>query len=186
MDMITAYVFGSNNGTNFIELEDERNAWRAKYSIKWKMAFWCQEFASGKKLLEMLGVELVPPWMITAKREVEDWCMQMCLKAETDMRTQNVDEAEKVVYAHLLGTMNRASESKQPKSGMHRSQVAIEQERRNGVASEIMDHISKFVFAVACLHSLANYIMAKTRLTLINYRYSWPRNSGHTLGLPDL
>lgn len=50
----------------FIELEDERNAWRAKYSSKWRIAFWCQEFARGKNLLEMLGVEIVPPWMIMA------------------------------------------------------------------------------------------------------------------------
>ena len=143
MDIITAYVFGSKNGTNFIELEDERNAWRAKYSIKWKMAFWCQEFASGKRLLEMLGVEIVPPWMITAKREVEDWCMQMCLKAEADMRTEKVDRSERVVYAHLLGTMNRPSKSLEQKPEMQGSELATEQEIRNGVASEIMDHISK-------------------------------------------
>ena len=85
--MLGAYVFGAKNGTNFIELEDERNAWRAKYSIKWKMAFWSQDFASGKEFLEMLGVQTVPPWMMMAKAEIEDWCMQMCLRAEADMRT---------------------------------------------------------------------------------------------------
>lgn len=143
MDIITAYVFGPNNGTNFIEFEEERNAWRAKYSIKWKMAFWCQEFPSGKRLLEMLGMVIVPPWMMTAKAEVEDWCMQMCLRAEADMRTKNVEEGEKVVYAHLMNTMNRTSTSEEPKSEIHTSKLAIEQERRHGVASEIMDHISK-------------------------------------------
>ena len=30
MDMITVYLFEPNNGANFIELEDERNVWRAK------------------------------------------------------------------------------------------------------------------------------------------------------------
>lgn len=34
MDTITAYIFGPKHGTNFIELEDERNSWRAKYSSK--------------------------------------------------------------------------------------------------------------------------------------------------------
>lgn len=137
MDMITAYVFGSNNATNFIELEDTRNAWRVKYSIKWKMAFWCQEFTSGKKMLEIVGVKIVPPWMIAAKSEIEDWCMKMCLGAEADMRAQSVDEANKVVYAHLLSTVKRGPDSREPKK------EAVEQGRRNEVASEIMDHISK-------------------------------------------
>ncbi len=142
MDIITAYVFGPKNGTNFIEFADKRNAWRAKYSIKWRMAFWCQEFASGKRLLEILGVEIVPPWMVTAKREVEDWCMQMCLKAEADMR-MNVKEVDEAVYAHLLRTVSRTSKSMESKAEVHGSQSALEQERRNAVASEIMDHISK-------------------------------------------
>ena len=111
------------------------------------MAFWCQEFASGKSLLEKLGVKIIPPWMMIAKRDVENWCMQMCLNAEADMHVQNVDETEKVVYAHLLGTMERASRPEGPKAEANGSQSVVDQERRNGVASEIMDHISK------CLHS---------------------------------
>lgn len=35
------------------------------------------EFASGKKLLEMLVVDIVPPWKIAAEWQVEDWCMQV-------------------------------------------------------------------------------------------------------------
>ena len=141
--MITAYAFGPKNGTNFIELEDERNAWRVKYSIKWRMAFWCQEFASGRKLLEMLGVEIVPPWMITAKTEIEDWCMQMCLSAEVDVRTQKVDEATDSVYAHLLSTTNRASNTMAHMTDLRGFQLATEEKCRNAIASEIMDHISK-------------------------------------------
>ena len=72
-----AYVVGLNNSTNVIELEDKRNVWRAKDRIKWKLGFWCQEFASRKTLPEMLDVKIVPPWKIAAEREVEDWCMQV-------------------------------------------------------------------------------------------------------------
>lgn len=160
MDMITAYIFGPNKGTNFIKLEDERNAWRAKYSIKWKMAFWCQDFATGKRLLEMLGVQNVPLWMITEKRDVEDWCMQMCLSAEADMHAPNLDETERVVYAHLLNAMERAPNSLDAKAEIHGTGFAIEQERRNGVASEIMDHISKYS-GIACLHLPASYALVK-------------------------
>lgn len=85
-----------------------------------------------------------------AKTEVEDWCMQMCLSAEADMLTPNVDETEKVGYAHLLSNMNRASNSMVPKpigpkADINGSRSAIEQERRNRVASEIIDHISKYL-----------------------------------------
>lgn len=102
------------------------------------MAFWRQEFAQGKKLLETLGLEIVPPWMIAAKTEVEDWCMRMCLSAEVDMRTQNVDEADRVVYTHMLSSMKRM-----PRKPKGETCPITEQECRNEVASEIMDHISK-------------------------------------------
>ena len=54
------------------------------------------------------------------------------------MSTQNVDEADQVVYAHKFSTMKRLS--RKPK-GETRS--ITEQERRNEVTSEIMDHVSK-------------------------------------------
>ena len=83
-------------------------------------------------------MENVSPWMVAARTEVENWCMRMCLNAEADMRTQNVDEADQVVYAHVLSTMKKLS-----RTPIGETRSFTEQERRNEIVSKIMDHISK-------------------------------------------
>jgi len=142
MDFITAYVFGARNATNIIKDEEERNAWRVKYSVKWKMAFWSQELPALKDFLESLGVNFIRPWMSRSKEEVEHWCMKMCLRAEADMRSSNASDTDNTVYAYLWQSMERASKraDDQVKEDKHRN--TTDQVRRNAVASEIMDHIS--------------------------------------------
>lgn len=52
-DFITAYIFGTRNGTNFIEHDIARNQCRV-------MAFWCQESPATKRLLDTFGLHVIP------------------------------------------------------------------------------------------------------------------------------
>ncbi|MCJ1429677.1 hypothetical protein MMC29_007592 [Sticta canariensis] len=95
MDLTSGYLFGSVNGTNFLDNVDYRNHWLEQYSIFKKQSL--KERASG---------------------EIEKWCFSMCEAAEAleTEKSGNTPSTKPVVYRSLFnGLAKSTSSSKQRK-----------------------------------------------------------------------
>ena len=95
MDFTSAYLFGLNNGTNFLCNVEYRNQWFDLYSIFKKQL--PEERASG---------------------EIEKWCLSMCEAAEAlDSFEKPVDSTSTnpVVYGRLSQCLDGGTASSQPK-----------------------------------------------------------------------
>lgn len=79
MDFITAYLFGSANGSRFLQDVKYRRHWFDLYAVFYR--FSPQERANG---------------------EIEQWCMSMCKAAEDQMQSEKSSAGSKpVVYSKL-------------------------------------------------------------------------------------
>ena len=113
MDLTSAYLFGSSNGTNFMHDTDYRRHWIQEYAtFKFQLP---QERADG---------------------EVERWCFAMCEAAERSIQTEkkaNEDpsETEPVVYGRLVKSLRDLAQDDDPDS---KPAIVI-------TASEMLDHL---------------------------------------------
>ena len=82
MDFIMAYIFGLANGTNFIEDIKSRQHWLEVYQSRRPFRFWDGELPSLKAFSRQLGLPIVPLWVASASKELEDWTMTHCNAAE--------------------------------------------------------------------------------------------------------
>ncbi|KAL8790431.1 MAG: hypothetical protein Q9213_000583 [Squamulea squamosa] len=80
MDFTTAYLFGSANGTRFLEDKVYRHHWLATYAVFCRQS--PQERANG---------------------EIEQWCMSMCKATEDSMKSEKTETGtQPVVYSKLF------------------------------------------------------------------------------------
>ena len=79
MDMITAYTFGSGNGTNFIQNREERDYYFEMLRKSSEGFFWRTEFSGLAYWLHRCGIAL--KGVYHAKLEVERWCYDLCTTA---------------------------------------------------------------------------------------------------------
>ncbi len=88
MDFLTAYIFGLNNGSNFLGDAHYRKHWLALYNSRRAHEFWPQELPELTSSLSKLGIHVVPKHVKAANPEIEAWCLKLCSKAATT-RTHN-------------------------------------------------------------------------------------------------
>ena len=81
MDFITAYVFGLDNGSNFLEDVQYRKHWLGLYQSRKVYEFWPQELPKVTSFLSKVSINVVPQYVDAANLELEDWCLKLCEKA---------------------------------------------------------------------------------------------------------
>ncbi|KAL9001408.1 MAG: hypothetical protein Q9188_005464 [Gyalolechia gomerana] len=80
MDFITAYLFGSGNGSSFLQDVDYRHHWLAQYAVFFNQS----------------------P-QVRANGEIEQWCMSMCKAAELTVKSEKpATGTQPVVYSKLF------------------------------------------------------------------------------------
>jgi hypothetical protein len=149
MDFVTAYLFGLQSSSNFLQDVQSRQRWLAVHQSAKECGFWPLEFPRLTSFLTKLGINLVPGRAVSAGAEVKDLCLQMLKKVESDpdssspqviLGPKSVDENSKrtksTVYDQLLRTLHPsvAKSSSVPVS-------ESSSELRLTIASELMDHI---------------------------------------------
>ncbi|KAF5676274.1 putative benzoate 4-monooxygenase cytochrome P450 [Fusarium denticulatum] len=123
MDLITAYIFGLSNATNFISDEPYRRDWQDMYLARANYPFWTQE--SNKKL--------------------SDWNWELCENVRKTSKatrspsnSQDIQRSdEPVVYNSLLAGIDREFKTHGEKSILYTTSIL---QRDRAIASEVMDH----------------------------------------------
>ncbi|KAK4624547.1 Cytochrome P450 monooxygenase orf2 [Fulvia fulva] len=143
MDFVSGYIFGMNNGSDFIRDEEAGIKLFHDFKARQKYTFWPQEMAAFTQILEKVGLKwlVVPKWVDQANQEIEDWLIAMCDRAEQTI--QMAEAGEKVrtedhptVYSQLRNTLSKdASRQKGITGGLDQSDGS-----RIRIASELLDH----------------------------------------------
>lgn len=140
MDFISAYVFGLQNGTNFIQDTEYRGHWLKLYLDRNEHHFWPQELPGVTKLFQTLGVWLYPRWVDISNIELAKWNLGICQKAaESNAKGLSKDTADESVVLNVLNnSIDKEINIKGRDSILHSTLI---QHRGPSVASEVFDHV---------------------------------------------
>ena len=118
MDFIIAFIFGLQNGTNFIQNKGERQEWLGVYQSRRPFRFWAGELPGVVAFFKKLGINIVPQWVDAASKKLEDWTMSKCEAAATstdDSATSQSSSSpwtEPVVYNQLTKSLQASTGQK--------------------------------------------------------------------------
>ncbi|KAF4580818.1 cytochrome P450 monooxygenase [Ophiocordyceps camponoti-floridani] len=142
MDLICAFNFGVQAGTNFLEDHESGRHWFDLYGYRFLHFFWPQEFPAFTSLCSKLGFRLYPSSVDEAHQEIEDWNKRMCDEARDVLAREKSDlppQDEPIVLRALYEGMEKAQELKGDKAVP--SKTTSTQHRHLEVASETLDHV---------------------------------------------
>lgn len=91
MDFITAYLFGLDSGSNFLDDVHYRKHWLELYDSRRSNEFWPQELPQVTSFLSKIGMPMVPTRVRAATTEIEDWCLKLCEKAAATEKHDTTD-----------------------------------------------------------------------------------------------
>ena len=148
-DFITAFVFGLQNGSNYIRDNTARKHWMTSKKISndaLGAGFWASQFPVVASFFTKLGIKFESPHIVTAVIESQDRCLDMVDRAESSEDSpSSISQAgdkdknatkwtEPVVYKQLVSQL-RSSAEKAAIEPLSDSQLRLT------VASELMDHL---------------------------------------------
>lgn len=138
MDLMSGYLFGLTNGTNFLQDEKTRKHWLSRYQDRKSHILWQPELPNLTAWLGKMGIRVVGRDFDTATEEIEAWCLSMCDTAERSLATESTTEpqdpkSEPVVYKQLKhGLANDRSNPPSPPGPA---------DQRLSIASEMLDSL---------------------------------------------
>ncbi|KAH8679549.1 cytochrome P450 [Tricladium varicosporioides] len=143
-DFISAFMFGLQNGSNYVQNTKSRERWVAnKKIINAGTGFWASEFPFVYSLLLQLGICLDNPQIYSAIEEANDQCLEMVQKAEQSFRVaskmplaggNDVKWTKPVVYTQIINQLRFPAEKML-------IDECPESRNRHIIASETMDHL---------------------------------------------
>ena len=142
-DFTTSFVFGLQNGSNFVRDKKSRDHWLATKKIMKDAPFWTSEFPPAiLSFLSKLGINRENPEMNSAIEETKDMYLNMLQEVETSSDSSRISQAEDrsekwtepVVYKQLLNQLRNSAEKP---STYHLPESHL----RLTIASELMDHL---------------------------------------------
>jgi hypothetical protein len=147
MDLITAYIFGLPNATNFIADEPYRRSWQDMYLARANYPFWTQEVPRLTNFCKIWipWLKLYPEWVDKSNKELSDWNWKLCEKVRKTSKekihpskSQDIRGSEEpVVYNSLLAGIDRDFKTNGEESILYSTSIL---QRDRAIASELMDH----------------------------------------------
>lgn len=146
MDAVAGYVFGLENGSDFLRQPEHAARFLKDYKARQIHTFWPQELPNFTNFMGNIGLLglIVPPWVAKANRDIEAWILSMCDKAERSLK--EVDASKKkieyvadtpTVYAQLRQALIKEA----GKSDKDACAEQVVQSSRLEMASEMLDHV---------------------------------------------
>ena len=83
MDILTAFIFGLGNGSNFLRDPTGARKWFEIFQSRIPYGFWDGELPWAKTWSNRIGLPIVPAWVGKADAFIEDWCLEMCEAAKS-------------------------------------------------------------------------------------------------------
>lgn len=146
MDAVAAYVFGLENGSDFIRQPEHAANFLKDYKARQIHTFWPQELPNFTGLMKRIGLLgcIVPDWVAKANNDIEAWILSMCDKAERSLvavasEHKKIDSSADypTVYAQLRQSLLKDA----TKSDSEVSVEQVIQSNRLEMASEMLDHV---------------------------------------------
>lgn len=133
MDLMTAYIFGFSNSTNFLQDPDSRREFFHLYHSRKPYVFWPGELFPLLSFLGRFKTLLTPPSIDTANQALEDWCLKMCSAAKSSSSSQASTESIQT-SAVLYNSLSQPLLSSLPKTSSGPEYDAM-------IASEVLDQV---------------------------------------------
>lgn len=146
MDAVAAYVFGLENGSDFIRQPEYAANFLKDYKARQLYQFWPQELpnlTSGLGRIGLMGL-VVPSWVAKANQDIEAWILAMCDKAErsiTAMASEKQPLASVADYPTVYAQLRQSLLKEATKSKPDVSEGQVIQSHRLEMASEMLDHV---------------------------------------------
>lgn len=141
MDMISAYIFGLRNGTDFVQDKAYRDHWLNLYLSRHHHHFWPQELPYITALLKRIGVRLYPAFVDDANDKLRSWNKSHCEKASQSYlgRLEDADPANlPVVFTTMHQGISKEDTTEGDRSILYKTTI---QQRDASIASEILDQV---------------------------------------------
>lgn len=165
MDVVSAYVFGRKNGSDFLQQPKLGQKFFRDYKARQDYQFWPQDAVKTTAFLAVLRLQwlVVPAWVSTANQDIEAWIMAMCDKAEKSCvqilgfskNQPSNDEDYPAVYMQLRSAMSKGVSNKDDNTTAR---------LRTEIASETLDHV------------LAGFDTSSITLTFLAWELSLPQH----------
>ncbi|KAH0364489.1 cytochrome P450, partial [Aureobasidium melanogenum] len=141
LDVVTAYIFGLEQGSNFTEDPEVGAKWLHDYKSRQPYLFWIQEMPNVFQLFSKLGIGrwLIPDWVGRKSVAIEDQCLEWCDDAEAAILSGKAAESARhypTVYGQLRGMLKKQEKSTEKRNNQ------LSQEQRLDLASEMLDHLA--------------------------------------------
>ena len=107
MDFIMAYIFGVQNGTNFIQDVKSRQEWLHIYQSRRPYRFWDGEFPWFNSLLNSVGLGIIPQSINKYSGYIENWTLKYTKAAQESISGDK---------GTLTGNSTRDSSARVPKT----------------------------------------------------------------------
>jgi len=135
MDFVTAYLFGLQNCSEFLDNDDKLAWWLDVFHRRRPFGFLDAELPGLKKWLTRFGVKLAPDHVAQANREIGDWVMGMCDRADADLtRRESALKPEEIPVVWRQLRKPAASDKESVNNDGYDDKLVA--------ASEMWDHLS--------------------------------------------
>lgn len=133
MDFVSSYLFGLENGTNFIEDCSLRESVLRAYFSRKPFDVFFQEIPKLTSWATFLKIPLIPKWRGDANKCLDEWGATLCERAEHHLQSSDVRQ-EPLVYKRLRDAMTKGNE---PLMSIPHAK-ALKRE----VSCELLDHLT--------------------------------------------
>ncbi|OAQ80494.1 cytochrome P450 3A12 [Purpureocillium lilacinum] len=141
MDLISAYIFGIQNSTNFLEDKAYRDHWLRLYLSRHHHHFWPQEMPTLTSLCAKFGIRLYPSFVDSANAELRDWNKELCDKTREFISATpaaTLPEDEPVVFKAIHAGIDKEERTEGDASLLFDTTIC---QRDSSVACEILDQV---------------------------------------------
>lgn len=145
MDIVSAYMFGLESGSNFLQNQQTGDDWLELYGSRKKFVFWPQEMPGISNVFSAIGLSLSPKWVARANHKLEDRCMHMCKRADNCLETEYVGDRAvttkmtPIVYKQLKSALGVETQKRSERSSIP---VEMLEKPELSIASDMLDHLS--------------------------------------------
>ncbi|KAG9238000.1 cytochrome P450 [Amylocarpus encephaloides] len=141
MDFVTAYLFGFQFSSNFLQNEEERKHWLDLYHSRKTHTFFSQELPRFTKFFKGLGVYFVPRWVDAANAELEHWTKEKTDRTTAFLTKRDVENPadEATVFKALMSGVDKESRTKGLDSVLAQETLKFPV---LSMASEMIDHLA--------------------------------------------
>lgn len=150
MDTFVQWQFGKSLSSNFIEDLEERKMYFDGFFGPAAFTFWQFEFPGVANFLRNFGVFLIPKWVDKGFKEIEDWNLDKCDKAQQLLASgkQLHPDDNPVVFEQAIKSMSRIQSP--PHSYPQRLEIASDMFAHNSAAFETSGNTDAYLFYEMC------------------------------------